>query len=242
MNTNKNILRIFLILFSFLFSQVRAMAEVQFEYPELQVVPKASQRVEMEARKDRGSLFALSPLLIPGAVTLSAGIMQFKNVDASKDADKYSPMTGVVVGGGWIAASLIISQIYSPYISGYNAIAKLPASNKSEQLVRERLAEEAIYDAQALGRKLSWLCFASNAFASIYMMQKSQKETISTVTNLLALLTSFTPFVFQTKWQKIGDDHESYKKKIYGPLAFNFMIYNQKENKIDPGLLMKLTF
>lgn len=39
------------------------------------------------------------------------------------------------------------------------------------------------------------------------------------ITGGIAALASVAPLLFETSWERVGDTHREYKKRIYGPLT-----------------------
>lgn len=230
------------LLFALLLICQSALA-ADYDYPELQVTPLASQRLMIEGNKE--GTFNMGPFLpyqISALSTFTAGLIQSSNVDPSKDSEERSPMVGMLVGGGWLALGTAMARYYHPYQNGLSDIKSLPASSKKEQLVRERLAEEAINDAERLGNRLMWISFASNAGASAYMLSNAKKKSSAIPASAIGILTSFAPILFKHPWQRVAKEQREYKKKIYGPISMNNILIDPNTNKIYYGALFTYQF
>ena len=100
---------------------VLSIAE-DFEYPELMVTPRASQRLYMEASKERRSPFVLIQYQLSAATTLTAGLLQSGNLKPGSDLAGRSKFAGIVVGGGWLAVTSALGMMDHPYSSGWGTI------------------------------------------------------------------------------------------------------------------------
>jgi hypothetical protein len=224
-----------------MFSLADSASAQTYSYPELNVVPRASDRLLMESkweRKHRGKIHL--GVQASAATTLIAGLMA--EVDTDKDEDEISSAFATGVGLGWLAITYGMSRKYLPYTKGYIETKKIKGNSKRDQLTRERLAEETIHEAASLGRKMKWISFITNFAANMYLASKSEKEsTGSYVANIGALL-SFAPFLFNYHWEGVEKSQDSYKKKIYAPVASTGILYNPIERKTVPGLTLALQF
>ncbi|NJL24774.1 MAG: hypothetical protein HC902_06130 [Calothrix sp. SM1_5_4] len=116
-------------------------------YPELQVVPRASERLLIEAKAERGSWFIQHwPVELSGLTTLYVGLTSKNNraqgltAEQKKDADSINAAT-TAVGAGWIVGGLILGA-QMPYATGMRAIGRTKGKDDRSVLMRERLAEE----------------------------------------------------------------------------------------------------
>ncbi len=215
-----------------------------YGYPELMVSPKASERIRLEIdREKRGGLFKNHKgLQVAGLVTLVAGVFQLSNTDITKDANESSSKLGILVGGGWLVATSLLDMKYRPYQVGHQGLSRIKGKTKRDQLAKERLAEEAIDNAGRLGKRLDYLGAATNFLASAYMMSSAKKETISVGIGALSLLTSLTPLIFKNYWTEVSKKQNSYKKKVYGPIAFSPFLFDQVRKKYVTGASLAFTF
>lgn len=193
------------------------------EYPELMVTPRASQRLLFEAKKeDRETWKNVGPILLSSLATISAGMEVQGDHPANasqsrKDNTAWAYRTAMFFGGGWLLSSIYIASSYRPYRAAFVDMRKLPKESKRDQLVRERMAEEAMQRAAWIGRRLVWFSSATNFLASTYVMAVGRKEA-SVYAGISAVL-GLGPLFFRTRWEDVSILHERYKKRIYGPVA-----------------------
>lgn len=197
----------------------------QMEYPELVVTPSASKRLEMEAleeKKSQGEKFY--PFITSGLYTLLSGTyLQSKGIPSDISTDKQdkikaAQLTAMSVGTFWIGLGYYLGNFSHPYENGYKNISNLPNKTQSETLTKERLSEEHLMNARSLGKKLKWFSVASNFLASA-MVASSTEITYAGAVGSIGMLISWAPVLFPSEWEKVGDRHLEYKKKIYGPLS-----------------------
>ena len=121
----------------------------------------------------------------------------------------------------------------------------MPNQSKRDQLTRERLAEETLNAPAALGTRLMWFSAITNFGACTYMLSQVETGSSSFLINMSGMVLAFAPVLFRTAWQSVAEDQDSYKKRIYGPVAFNSMspaVLNPINGKIDPGVQLAFTF
>ncbi|GAB4021396.1 MAG: hypothetical protein Fur0010_24410 [Bdellovibrio sp.] len=232
-----NVLRT-MIIFAFLLSSVSIWAS---DYPELNVAPRASERLKIEAERENNNKLSFQwPFSVSALLTLTAGIMQ--DVDTVSDPNERSPMVGIVVGGSWLALNAYLAYGHRGYRSAYEAIKDLPAKTEREQLTKERLAEEEINRMGLMAKRLKYISFATNGAASIYLLSNVKKDTKSQVVNGLALAGSFLPLLFTSPWENIATEQQLYKRKIFAPVASTGLLQVPGFDKTVPGLIVSATF
>lgn len=191
-----------------------------FEYPELMVIPRASDRLEAEAKKESDRKFLTHlPIQASALTTLAAGIIQLEGRDAHKDPDGTSAWAGIAVGSGWLLATGVMAAIGQPYSSAWKEVSALPKGSRREQLARERMAEEALNHQARLGRTLQWIAMPTNFFASVYMAAKAEPGSFSQVVDGVAAAMALAPLIFRYSWIDVAGEQEEYKKRIYGPIG-----------------------
>lgn len=190
-------------------------------YPELQVSPRASERVEMEAKAEEANTRrSLLPLQISAAATLVTGLLAPEPTDpfdAAEDDVDYSRQAAIAVGASWLAASYYISKNYRPYTKARSEVAALPKGTAQQDLTRERIAEERIESAGSLAKKMMWASVATNFVASAYVGSNSNGD--GKLYASLSALAALSPLFFEDRWQHVDRYHQDYKKKIYAPIA-----------------------
>lgn len=214
-------------------------------YPELEVTPLASARVLEEARLEKKQKWtrhwplqvsALSTLLASGAIkdkveNTADATEKKRNEDAAK--------VGGIVGLAWLGTTVALSMTYNPNLEAYRATKKMPAGTKREKLAKERLAETHLRDAASFGAKLTWMSFATNLLASVNMAANTNED--GQIASGLAILLSATPIIFQYRWMKVDDEHQMYKKKIYGPVA-QTSVFPDASGRIATGVTLRYSF
>lgn len=232
-----------LLIVVFLMTSLGAYAKDSFYYPELMVSPSASDRVLIEAKNEhQNKYWTHLPIQISALTTFTAGLIQLGNVDPTKDEDELSPYVGIVIGGGWLGLTYALSRGYKPYQTAYGKIKNLNTQTTKQQLIKERLAEEAIDQAASTGRKLAWLSMFTNAFANGYMLANAESKTLSIPAGTIGVLASFAPFIFEYTWENVSKEQEEYKKKIYSPISISSVLVEPGKKRLAPGLLVSFSF
>lgn len=233
-----------LVILTLLLTSGIVNAANDFSYPELMVSPRASERLRLEMDRERqGGFFRNHKgLQLSGLITLVAGALQSSNVDTTNDVEENSPKVGMLVGAGWVLTTTLLDMSYRPYETGHRGLGRIKGKSQRDQLTRERLAEEAINNAGALGKRLDYIGVATNFLASAYMMASVKKDTISEAVNILAMVTSITPLIFENYWSDVSKTQNSYKKKVYGPIGFSPVLFDQATKKYVTGANFAFTF
>lgn len=216
-------------------------AKVDLDYPELQVVPLASQRILMEVKRHDSKLLFNWGVTASASMTLAASLLQFGDVNTYDDVNKASPKVGLAVGVTWLATNAILSYKYNGYLNALHSLKKMPNKTKAQILARERAAEEYINELGSLGKKIKWMSFLTNFAASAYMLSNVESDSKAEVADALALVFSFAPLLFESRWEKVRDIHADYKKKIYAPII-GTTFYDAGKKGLVPGLLVGFTF
>lgn len=190
-------------------------------YPELQVVPRASERLRLEAKEERGSWFYMHwPVQLSGLATLATGLTsggnQKDNLSSNEKDDASTVATfTTAVGAAWLAGGLIIGG-QKPYARGYRSLGKASPKDERATLLRERLAEEALERPARVMRVLRHVSvvtnFSMNALSAVYA--NDQGKVIAGVSAVL----SFLPYMFEDHSVAVHEKHIEYKKKIYTPI------------------------
>lgn len=230
---NKIIILSTLIIFisSTAFSQDNLFSNL--EYPELQVAPRATERLaqlaEMENRN--GPLLEWT-MWTSGLATLSAGLKHrgaYKDLNPTegqkRDSD-YASTAGIIVGGSWITLGTYMGfKRWST--ARLMEVKKVPAKDKRGELARERMAEEALEFAANTTTTLETISVWTNLATSLYITSYASEE--NRVYGLIAATTAFLPWFFPNPYTIGYRKHREYKKKIYAPLV-GFGV----NNNLDP--------
>ncbi len=216
-----------------------------FSYPELLVVPKASERLKKEAQlENRNSWTRHIPVQVSALVTLGAGMMAMQDKNHNKDERETAKGAGqlaTMVGGGWLGATVLASALYRPYRSCLKTVRPSSPKNRKDQLVRERAAEECIDAPASLGRKASWLSFLTNLAAGVYVASTADEDLTKAVGGTAAL-AAFAPMMFSYHWEDVKSYHQDYKKRIYGPIVQSGVSYRMHLGKLSPAVTAGILF
>ena len=225
-------------------TRAQAAAGTDFDYPELQVVPRASERLASESGKEYSHRWvSLVPAQFSALATLTAGIIQtggdettLRNVDSGK--------VGLAAGGVLLATTFAIEALYSPYSAAAQEVAAMPAKTPREQLARERAAEEALRRASKMAMRMKWLSVLFNAAANGYMAAQAKGSTVPQGVDGVAFLFSFAPLVFNSHAEEVYSEQENYKKRIYAPIASLSMVSFREPGTgaFAPGAMVRLAF
>jgi hypothetical protein len=140
-------------------------------------------------------------------------------LESGEEAPAYwAGLTGVAVGGGWLALTGLLSWSYTPYRSGLDSIKTMPKGTALEQLSRERAAEEQINETAALGTRLTYISLLTNLLASGYIVGSTPDSTTRVVGGIAAVLST-APVIFSYRWNHVAATQQDYKKRIYGPVS-----------------------
>ena len=226
-----------------------AMAsETGFEYPELSVVPRASEQISTEANREKDHVIKTHlPFLVPATASFVTGLALMTNgtksdVDTSNLTAKYAPWIGMGVGAAWWAATYAILGHLEYYSEGTSEVAKLPAKTQREQILRERRAEESILQAGSTARRLKWISIVSNLGASGFMAASAKQKSFPVMLAIGSAITSFTPLLFPHRWETVDGLHNDYKKRIYAPVIGAALLPSPIDASLSPGLLFALQF
>jgi hypothetical protein len=242
-------MRTLLILFVSLYFPIHALAsDAQLTYPELLVTPRASERIQMEAKTEKSSRMTQHlPLQISSLMTLVSGLYSQSNKpdpsSVNPDDAKWASNAAIGVGAAWLIGSYILSESYTPYTKAVGVLQAMPTKTPQETLARERIAEEHIEAAGKTGDRIMWASAITNLAASAYLAGKSSRDgaVFAGVSGLLA----FSPLVFRYNWQTVSQYHQDYKKKIYGPIAMPMLMETHSrfaKNEFVPGVSWLLSF
>jgi hypothetical protein len=214
-------------------------------YPELQVVPRASERLRIEAKEERGSWFVMHwPTELSGLVTMTNGLMAdgYKKDDLSASgSDQFNTIKTftTVVGAGWLVGGLVIGG-RKPYGRGLASLGKGSPRDERSALLRERLAEEALERPAKVMRILKHFSvisnFSMNVLTGIYLNNDGK-----VIAGLSAVL-SFLPYMFEDHSIAVHNKHIEYKKKIYTPIKGASVHFDPESKKITPMTTLAWTF
>lgn len=213
----------------------------QLDYPELLVVPRATERLNMEAQNENNfSALTLWPHQLSALATLASGFMhksKYRQDNPSEQQKKDSDdaaLAAMGVGGIWIGLSLFYS-LRKPYTTSLSTVRSIKGNDKKSELMRERLAEEALEQPAHVVDSLTYLSVATNFAASMYVLAYARQD--QRYFPAISALLAFTPLVFQSRYSESHRKHLEYKKKIYAPI-FGYGI----DEKFRPQFQVSMQF
>ena len=228
----------------------KASAEIfdvieRLEYPELQVIPRASQRLRIEAEEEDSFWFMTHwPIQLSGLATLYVGVtaksQEREGLSDSQKKDFNTTTTiGQAVGAGWVVAGLLFGM-RRPYRSGLNKISKYADNSPSSALLKERLAEEALERPARFMMAVRWAAVATNFGMNVAMgsFMTDQGRLAAGVAAAMA----FLPLVFDDRTIAVYEKHQEYKKKIYGPLTSTGVMYDSYSRSFVPSAMLAWNF
>lgn len=209
------------------------------DYPELQVVPRASDRLSMEAERERDAgVLANWPIITSSALTLYAGLTlkgSYRLEPPLSDKDKLAADDAALVGQ-IVGASGIAIAVGLPLLNSYgNHLARIRAikgNDRRAQLLRERLAEEVIEKQARLMNIVRWSSVAANFLASSSMSGRAEESKAKYAQ--ISALVAFLPVFFPPKQIDVHRKQEEYKKKIYSPVVSFDFIPQREVGKLLP--------
>lgn len=219
----------------------RVSVAAEMDYPELQVVPRASERLKMEAEKDAGFKLVSWPILIPAVATLGLGVMNTNATDPFRDPSRLGVYFPGVVGLAWIGVSVYLAAAWSPYRSGWATVKESSGGGRREQLTRERLAEEELASAARSSFIVSiaaTVTLGGAAAVSGTMSAGPASGVLSIAVGVLAL----APVLLSMRPTHVYNQHLEYKKKIYSPISSVTLMPEPVTSRLAPGVAIALAF
>jgi hypothetical protein len=223
-----------------------------FDYPELSVVPRASDRLRTLAEKEPQNKWGpYLPIQISALTTLTAGVL---SLDSASPGQGYA---GIAVGGGWLIGTTLMAMYYHPYTSSHAEMATAAKGSVRDQLANERAAEEGLKAAARVGQKLRWISLATNLGTSIFILQRlgdnnpntrilggseSTSSKTAQTAAIVSIVASVLPIIFKPYWIEVWNEQEDYKKRIYAPVAQPTFFQEPGTQKIIPGFALSMKF
>lgn len=216
------------------------------DYPELQVVPKASERLQLEADEEKSSAVGnywpvqISAIALMLAGTTSAG--KYKEdapTDSQKKENQFASQMGLLMGGIWLGATYYLDHSLS-YRRSLPDIRKINGKDKKSLLLKERLSEEALERPAKTAMMINTMSVWSTFVLAVYINEHS-KQTLPSYAGL-AMGLSFLPWLIDNRvienWQK----HQEYKRKIYAPVTMINFSVDPSTQTLTPLLGMQWRF
>jgi len=191
-----------------------------------------------------------SAIQVSGVMTLVSGLyananMPEKDGETALNDARWASKGGIAVGLFWVGLTTALAAGYEPYQDGYKALRNLKVkkgeSKMARELLRERMAEEALGKPAGLADRLTLLSIVTNLGASIYIMTTTGLE--GQVLAGFSAMAAFSPLIFPHHWSEVYYQHETYKKRIYGPVSsLGFLPIRNSAGRVAPALMVSLQF
>lgn len=215
------------------------------DYPELQVVPRASERLQMAAQSEneRGWL-SFWPLQLSALATLYSGhslsgMYRDDETENGKDDLDFRAKAALGIGVGWIGISTYY-MFTRPYTRENDKLKNQKPKDKREQLFKERMAEEALEKPAQLAKILTWASFFTNVSANLLLVEKSTPA--QNLYPVIGLIAAGLPFVFGNQYITNYEKHLEYKRKIYAPVSYLAPHFNTQTAKLEPRMVLQWSF
>ena len=213
----------------------------KLDYPELQVIPHASDRLKIEAHEEEYDWFyAHWQIEGSGIATLANALMANSQVrpglnDSSLSQEASVATLGKVVGIGWVTAGVLIGAGHM-YRRGTSNLARFNGKDERSMILRERLAEETLERPARLMGPLIWASVISNVGTNLLLGSylSDQGRVVAGVSALLGLL----PLFYEDHSVSVYKKHLEYKTRIYRPVSSMGLKYEiQNKNYIPVARL-----
>lgn len=217
----------------------------RIEYPELQVVPRASERLLNEARFEKELKYLYQwTYFASGSTTLLASLMVSSNYNPDYNDDsesillkekKNAVMFSQAVGLSWIALAYYLSE-QSFYNNGYQLMRKIRGNgnDKRSDLLQERISEEILENAYDINNKLTTISVTTNSLAGLWLL--THADSVSRPYAAISFFSSFLPLLFPVRYIEVFEKQQEYKKKIYSPLVYLDYKPNLVTSQLSPYL------
>lgn len=216
------------------------------DYPELQVVPRATDRLVMETQNEREyGWVAFWPYQMSSIATIFAGNRlrgNYKPENSSEQSQRDSDniaLTAMAVGVGGLGLSvfLIKSDLYG---DSFRRIKTMKVTDKRSELMRERMAEEALEKPAHLINMLTTVSVTLNVLANVAIATQANADVRSYAA--VGLVASFLPWMFSNRYVDNWNKQLEYKRKIYTPLIGFDWQYHKNSNEFTPQLSANWSF
>ncbi len=215
------------------------------DYPELQVTPRASERLEMEAKDERGNAWLMHLPVQLGSVGLLTGSF-IMLADRANQSNSTYPLWAIPmgIGGAWLGLTVGLAAAYRPYASGTEKISAMPRKSRRDELLRERMAEERLEATSALAWRLTILSSVTQFIGGGALVALNRPGSAAFFAGAGAAALSFVPFIFQYGWIRTNSEQHDYKKRIYGPIASATILPEPGISRISlaPGMQLSFAF
>lgn len=212
------------------------------DYPELQVVPRASERLESEAQFERegGSWLNQWSFLLSGTSTLAAATLTQTTVGSSASVDQQNAIKLAQIVGGLTLGVGVYYGFAKPYESTLEKVRRVRGKDKRSVLLRERTAEEALERTASTIGSISTISVWANLIVagSLATFGDTNSKTYAYAALFASTLSMMFTHPYILNWEK----HKEYKHKIYSPLPQAAVTRDPKTGQIQSYLGLTWNF
>ena len=219
------------------------------DYPELLVTPRASERIEREAKIEADSAWTrLLPVQIPSALLLTAGATRaLQTPDGTlTPIESAASAIGMGIGAAGLIGSTWMAAAYHPMKTAQQELKGDATANARDALAHERMAEENLNAAARNGRILRWTIGTTTLLSSGLLLAQASGDPVLLTTAAVSLASGVLPLLFPTRWERVACEQEVYKKKIYGPVGSEWnlapTVQNTAQNQAKAGLQLSWNY
>jgi hypothetical protein len=241
----KNMKNILTLIFLMCFASLQVFAEenlfAHIDYPELQVTPRATERlVQLAALEDSSGIALQWTLLASGGMTFYSALKHSKNYRSNtpsasdKSFSDLAASAGYLIGAGWISWGAYVGYKHWA-ATRLSEIKRYSNKDKRGDLNRERLAEEFLEQTSVTSATVDNLAMYTNLATGFFITCFASDD--NRIYGLLAMTTSTLPLLFPNIYTINYEKHMEYKRKIYAPLVgLTFT------NKMEPLMALNWSF
>ncbi|MCB0367470.1 MAG: hypothetical protein H6624_02930 [Bdellovibrionaceae bacterium] len=192
------------------------------DYPELQVVPRASQRLKMEAgEEDKNWWYIHWPFYLSALTTFAMGTtaeQSFRDdlTSIEREDARSGALVARTIGAAWFFGTMLIAS-RKPYQKAWAKVRGFSGGGRSNELLRERLAEESLEKPAHTMKVLSYVSTFTNLAAAGYVgsFLDDQGKVFAAIGGALA----FLPMIFDDWYVYNFNKHLEYKRNIFSPVV-----------------------
>jgi hypothetical protein len=155
-----------------------------------------------------------------------------------KDSDNVA-MTAMAVGVGGLGLSIFLIKM-DLYGDGFKRVKAVKVTDKRSDLLRERLAEEALEKPAHLINMLTTVSVVTNLAANVAVATQANGDVRAYAA--VGAVASFLPWMFENRYVDNWRKQQEYKRKIYTPLISYDWYFNPSNQKLQPQLTANWIF
>jgi len=222
--------KIVIILMAAVLFPICAFAEKgDLRYPELRVTPLASERLNIEVKKESESRFRGYELYLASAlVTSLSGIYGLTDKSKNNSDNETANYLTIATGAAFAGIGSYLAFVSTPYHEASIPVKAMKTGTVYDRLVKERMSEERIDNIARFNRRLRIFTGIVQVGLSIALAATSEDEddestavdesganTTALYAAGLTFAAGVTNFIFTHPSERVSALQKSYKKKIY---------------------------